>query len=98
MTWRCFHCDDVFTKHTEAAAHFGYADGATPACKIAPDLRGLIVFMRWQERELQRFRQEDSDHARKFYSIGADHERARREAEEIGYARGVADARKEANS
>jgi hypothetical protein len=92
MTWRCFHCDDVFTKHTEASAHFGYTLDATPACKIAPDMRGLIKFMRWQEGELQRFRREDSDAARQFYALGAEHAAKLRAEEEKGYARGLRDA------
>lgn len=90
--WRCFHCDDVFTSRSEASAHFGYEIDATPACKIAPDLRGLVKFMRWQESQLQRFRQEDSEAARQFYALGADHARALRTEEEKGYARGLADA------
>ena len=96
--WRCFHCDDVFTSRSDAAAHFGYQIDATPACKIASDLRGLIKFMRWQESQLQRFRQEDSDATRQFYVLGAEHARALQRAEETGYARGLADAKKEAQS
>jgi hypothetical protein len=98
VTWRCFHCDDVFTKRTEAAAHFGYQVDATPACKIAPDLRGLVKFIRHQEGELQRFRREDSDAARQFYALGADHAAAVRNAEETGYARGLADAKLESSN
>lgn len=93
--WRCFHCDDVFTSRSEASAHFGYEIDATPACKIAPDLRGLIKFMRWQEGELQRYRREDSDASRQFYALGADHARALQTEEEKGYARGLADGRAE---
>lgn len=93
--WRCFHCDDVFTSRSEASAHFGYEIDATPACKIAPDLRGLVKFIRWQEGELQRYRREDSDAARQFYAIGAEHSRALRREEEKGYARGLTDGRVE---
>lgn len=93
MTWRCFHCGDVFAKRSEAAAHFGYDDYATPACRIAPDLRGLVAFIRWQEAELQRFRREDTATSRTFYALGAEHFQALRRAEEEGYARGLRDAR-----
>jgi hypothetical protein len=96
--WRCFHCDDVFTSRSEASAHFGYQVDATPACKIAPDLRGLVKFVRWQEGQLQRFRQEDSEAARQLYALGADHARALRCEEEKGYARGVSDTSKEVNA
>ena len=92
MTWRCFHCDDVFEKRSEASAHFGYQVDATPACKIAPDLRGLIKFMRWQEGELHRFRRDDSDAARQLYALGTEHAAALRSEEEKGYARGIRDA------
>jgi hypothetical protein len=92
MTWRCFHCDDVFEKRSEASAHFGYQVDATPACKIAPDLRGLIKFMRLQESELHRLRRDDSDAARQLYALGAEHAVALRSAEEKGYARGLHDA------
>lgn len=91
--WRCFHCGEVFTKHTEAAAHFGYEQDATPACKIAPDLVGLIQHMRWQEGELHRYRTDDSTAHREFYKIGAEHNQALRTEEEKGYARGLADGR-----
>lgn len=91
LAWRCFHCDDTFTSRSEAQAHFGFEVDATPACKIAPDLRGLIRFMRWQESQLHRFRQEDSDAARQFYALGGEHAAALRLAEEKGYERGVAD-------
>jgi hypothetical protein len=93
--WRCFHCDDVFSSRSEASAHFGYQVDATPACKIAPDLRGLVKFIRWQESQLQRYRSENSDAARQFYALGADHAQALRCEEEKGYARGLADARAE---
>lgn len=92
MTWRCFHCDETFTKRSEAAAHFGYEQTATPACRIAPDLRGLIAHMRWQEGELSRYRADDSLAHREFYRIGAEHNQALQRAEEQGYARGLADA------
>lgn len=89
--WRCFHCDEHFTLRSDAAAHFGYQQDATPACRIAPDLRGLIGVMRLQEGQLHRFRQEDSDAARQFYALGAEHSQALRREEEKGYERGLKD-------
>lgn len=95
--WRCFHCGDTFTKAQErwAREHFGDDQDATPVCKIR--LAGesaLISLLRKQERELARYRAEDSATLRALYSMQADHGTALRREEERGYEKGVADARK----
>lgn len=33
-TWRCFHCDAVFTSHDDAAKHFGAYMTRNPACVV----------------------------------------------------------------
>lgn len=34
-TWRCFHCDQVFTDTTKAEEHFGIKGTAQPKCVTA---------------------------------------------------------------
>ena len=89
--WRCFHCDEVFTDRACAAVHFGDDDGATPACRVAADLVGLVEMIRKQESELDAFRREETASYREFYALGAAHHQAVRRAEEAGYAKALAD-------
>ena len=89
--WRCFHCDEVFTDRACAAVHFGDADGATPACRVAADLVGLVEMIRKQESKLDAFRREETASYREFYALGAAHHQAVRKAEEAGYAKALAD-------
>lgn len=91
--WRCFHCGEAFTDAQCAANHFGGDQGALTACQIKGDEGGLVALIRKQEAELDRYRAEDAEHYRAFYSLGADHSTKLREAEEAGYAKGLADGR-----
>jgi hypothetical protein len=88
MTWRCFHCGEVFVKHCDAIEHFGIPGTVvTTACQVdAKRLREL-------EAELARYRNEDSDLDRKYYAMEADHATALRRAEEAGYAKGLQDGK-----
>ncbi len=92
-TWRCFHCDELFTDRDAAQLHFGSSDGGVPACRLAPDQAGLIAIIREQGDELSRFREEETASFREFYSLGAEHAVALRREEEKGYSRGLADGR-----
>lgn len=86
--WRCFHCDEVFTSVVTAAFHFGYADLEKPACLVdAVELRNLQL-------ELRRYREEDTDLHRAIHAEESKGLEAARRAEEQGYARGLADAKK----
>ena len=89
--WRCFFCDEVFTRRVDAAEHFGEED--YPACKIAPHEKHLITYIRKLQRELRRYRSEDSDVMRSIMTLEADHVTALRRAEEDGYNKGVRDMR-----
>lgn len=83
--WRCFHCDEVFTEFEAARNHFGDHEMCDPVCSImAREIRDM-------ERELERYRAEDSDKDRQFHALQADHRRALRVEEEKGYEKGLRD-------
>lgn len=85
MTWRCFHCEEVFTTSEAAADHFGPRIYSDPACTIdAARLREL-------EAELARYREEDTDLHRALHAKDCERNTAVMRAEEQGYARGLRD-------
>lgn len=99
-SWRCFHCDDVFADEREARAHFGHDYGSEPACKIKAGAEGsLVAALRRVEDELARARADianESTEAARFYHAQQDrHATQLRVVEELGYERGLADARRE---
>lgn len=87
-TWRCFHCDEVFTDRAEAQDHFGPSEQQIPACFI--DVRHV----RWLEEQHRRNVEDDTEALRTIRGLAGEHEELRRRAEEQGYARGLADAKK----
>lgn len=90
--WRCFFCDEVFTRYEDAAEHFGKDDACeadTPACKLAAHTKHLIRYLRKLENELRRYMMEDSDVMRSIYTLEADHAQALIRAEEKGYSKGI---------
>src|SRR3569623_128583 len=90
-TWRCFHCDEVFTSHKWALEHFGADCSATPACQIKGGDGHLVTHIRKLEAELASYRSEDTDLLRAIYAFEADPRQALIREEERGYARGVRD-------
>ncbi|CAN7302559.1 hypothetical protein LJR231_001544 [Phyllobacterium sp. LjRoot231] len=85
--WRCFHCEEVFTDPAAARDHFGSHEVCEPICCMsAADVREM-------EREIERYRAEDSDKDREMHGMRADHARALINEEEKGYGRGLADGR-----
>lgn len=95
-SWRCFHCDEVFTDRDAAADHFGVMlDGVADevACKINATDGLLVKMLREAQQELSRYHQEDNAAFREFYALGANHAAALRREEERGYERGLRDAR-----
>lgn len=106
--WTCFHCGETFTTVGSARDHFGIEIDAFPGCiirhmhpgTVAPvplgEEKGLLMELRIAQKELARYRVEDSDTDRKFYAMQADHQTALRKAEEEGYAKGLRDGMKEA--
>ncbi len=93
-TWRCFHCDTLFTNPKHAAEHFGRDEGATPACKLSHSEGHLVTYIRKLEAEVETHRREDTDLLRAILSLEAEcHEKVRR-AEERGYDKGVQEAKR----
>lgn len=64
-TWRCFHCDEVFTTRDAAAEHFGSGnyEAETPLCVEAAttEQKQLISTNRELWEELQKARHENED-------------------------------------
>lgn len=86
--WRCFHCNEVFTDKEQAALHFGHSEIQQPACRFS------IEYIRWLEEQHRRNVEDDTEVLRATRSWASEHEKLRREAEELGYARGLRDAKK----
>jgi hypothetical protein len=85
LSWRCFHCDEVFTTADAAAEHFGPRIYSDPACTVdASRLRAL-------ESELDAYRQEDTELHRAMWGMQSRHATELVREEETGYARGLRD-------
>lgn len=92
--WRCFFCDEVFTRSKDAAEHFGVFDACeadVPACKIAAHEGHLVTYIRKLESEVRRYQSDDSDIMRSIMTLEANHRTALIRAEEAGYGKGVRD-------
>jgi len=88
VAWRCFHCDETFTDREQAALHFGRSEQEQAFCTIDP------AHFRWMEAQHRRNVDDDSEALRTVRSLASEHEQLRREAEELGYARGIRDAKR----
>jgi len=86
-SWRCFHCDEVFTDPKEARTHFGDVQGSKAVCTYTADE------IRHNEWCLRRYREEDTDLHRQIAHMQTEHTQALMRAEESGYAKGLADGR-----
>lgn len=84
-TWRCFHCDEVFTDREKAALHFGVYQTSDPACQIN------IEAYRKMEENHRAHLQEDSEMHRELAAMECKTQIELRRAEERGYARGIED-------
>lgn len=97
--WRCFHCDDVFTSAYKAQEHFGLDEFTKPACRIVGASSGLITALREAENSAAdawfKLHEEMSDIAKAMYAQNSRHQQALLRAEELGYERGLRDAREE---
>lgn len=92
--WTCFHCGDRFTTPGAARDHFGATVDSTPACQIkAGAERGLLMALRKAEQELARYREEDQPVMHEMARLQSRHSDALRDAEELGYTRGLIDGR-----
>lgn len=84
--WRCFHCDQTFTDRDAAAVHFGTSERHQPMCSISSNE------YREMERRMEQYNAEDAEIHREMYRQRNEHIQALRRAEEIGYAKGVAES------
>jgi hypothetical protein len=94
--WRCFHCGETFllAQKRWAQEHFGIDQGATPACLIrSAGENALLSALRDAEAQLEVYRAEDGKILRAMAAMQSDHATALRHQEELGYARGLRDAR-----
>jgi hypothetical protein len=92
--WRCFFCDEVFTRWKNAAEHFGCDEACEadmPACKLGAHEGHLVRYIRKLEKEVRRYMSEDSDVMRSIQTLEADHRQALVRMEQQGYDKGVAD-------
>jgi hypothetical protein len=88
-SWRCFHCDAIFTDEAEALLHFGSREYHDAACTVSPEkVRDL-------KRQLLSYREEDTDLHRQIASLESKHHTALQREEEIGYAKGLSDGIRE---
>jgi hypothetical protein len=88
-TWTCFHCGEVFTDRALAVEHFGASEMQDAACQID------IAKYREMEELHARNLAEDTERDRTIYRLQAEMTVKMRQEEEKGYARGLADARRE---
>lgn len=96
--WRCFFCDDVFTTQEAAALHFGGFDSCEPdttACKLMSHQQHVLEYIRGLEDEISLYQAENHPTIKAVFAVEAEMRRAVTKAEEAGYARGVADMRKQ---
>lgn len=90
--WTCFHCGahfpPTFKGQRDARHHFGPTIYTEPMCSVS-DLQHRAM-----EEQLRRYQEEDTELHRKLVRISSEKTQAVIAAEELGYARGLADARK----
>lgn len=96
--WTCFHCGETFTTVRGARTHFGAHPDAEPGCLVRVALgaeRGLLAALRKAEDECRRAWEtvhgESTDAHKAMYAMQSRHADALRDAEELGYARGLHD-------
>lgn len=88
--WMCFHCAAVFLDRDRAKAreHFGGSEFQQAGCQI-----DLAEYRRMEE-QYRRCCEEDTDVHRALHAKDSEMRQAVLRAEEAGYARGLADAKK----
>jgi hypothetical protein len=100
-SWRCFHCDELFTSAAKARVHFGYDNHSTPACFIVGAAGSLIEKLREAEKDLDdawfAIQEETLDCHKAMRAQSARHQSSLVAAEELGYERGLRDGRAEAS-
>lgn len=85
--WRCFHCGEVFDDPAEAALHFGESERKKPVCELD------VEYVRDLELQVWRYQEDDTDLHRQIAELRSEMSTATRRAEELGYSRGLRDAK-----
>jgi hypothetical protein len=95
-SWRCFHCDEVFTDIDLARGHFSppYPFNQ-PTCQTPDLINTIMKVITEQKDQLARYIAEDSDCVRQAYSVGLQAARDIQAANDKGFADGVMEARRE---
>lgn len=96
--WQCFHCGEVFTTVGGARTHFGTSPDSQPGCmvRVSPGAElGLLMALRRAEEECRgawaAVHNETLDAHRAMHAMQSRHADALRDAEELGYSRGLRD-------
>lgn len=98
--WRCFFCDEFFTDETSAREHFGATEGAKPGCMVKGKImagaeHGLLIALRRAESDLaaayERIHAESVEGMKAMREQAARHSAQMRNAEQLGYERGLRD-------
>ncbi len=92
--WTCFFCGETFTTVGAARDHFGAEPTAKPGCLMKVSVgaeRGLLMALRRAEETIARHMNEDTDLHRELLRLQSRHSDSLRDAEEVGYARGLRD-------
>src|SRR5690242_348459 len=96
--WRWFFCDEVVRSGRAAAEHFGTEIGCdypTPACQVKAHEGHLGAHIRQLEAELATWNNESHQIQQSIPTLEGEVAEKLRRAEEDGYARGVADMKKQ---
>lgn len=94
ITWRCFFCDEIFRSREKAALHFGAFDACEadePACKLMQHQERFIEYVRGLEQEIRLYQDENTPLQKAMFDLQDEMHKRVTEAEEKGYAKGVAD-------
>lgn len=94
ISWRCFFCDEVFKSREKAALHFGCFDSCEPdttACKLLSHQEKILEYVRGLEDEIKQYQSENIPLLQAMWVLEADMATKVKEAENNGYAKGVAD-------
>ena len=92
--WRCFFCDEVFTNKEKAALHFGVFEACEvdePACKLMQHQERFLEYVRGLEQEIRLYQDENAPLQKALWDVHHEIQTKVNEAEEKGYAKGVAD-------
>lgn len=94
--WTCFFCGETFTTIDAARYHFGGDPFDDPACRIKDGQeKNLLLALRRAQDELARYHADDSEIIRQMHATETNYRTELQRAEELGYSRGLRDARSE---